>query len=87
MSTATRSKHVFVALRMTQLERRRHGQEDEPKQRTFVDVSNDVLGMSRPTSTITRRDVRGNVTAVLLAIGMRLEGPDFHYGKRCVQAG
>ena len=33
------------------------------------------------------RDVRDKVTAVLLAIGMRLEGPDFHYGKRCVQAG
>ena len=33
------------------------------------------------------RDVRGKVTAVLLAIGMRLEGSDFHYGKRCVQAG
>ena len=53
MSTATRSKHVFVALCMTQLECRRHGQEGEPKQRIFADVSNDVLGMSRLTSTIT----------------------------------
>ena len=33
------------------------------------------------------RDVRGKVTAVLLAIGMRPGGSDFHYGKRCVQAG
>jgi hypothetical protein len=33
------------------------------------------------------RDVRGKVTAVLLAIGRRQGGSDFHYGKHCARAG
>ena len=87
MSTATESKQAIVALREPIGRLAPHGQRGEAQggglSRTFLTTSWEWVGHFDQNG----RDVRGKVTAVLLAIGMRQGGSDFHYGKRCVQAG
>lgn len=82
MSTATEFKQVLAALCGAQLRRRRL-------------TVNEARLNQLPTSWKTvghfdqkGRDVRGKATIiVLLAIGMSQECSDFHYGKKCAQAG
>ena len=87
MSTAMESKQAIVALRSPIGRPAPHIQRGEAQggglSRTFLTTSRARVGHFDQNGM----DVRGKATAVLLAIGMRQGGSDFHYGKQCARAG